>query len=238
MSASIGPLTYQAYEYMYSRSVRGLGRALETLLGLYLLANIALIFPVQHEITLLNRLTTDPASVSIDEAQRADDTVRALALLLLGFYLAVIVVWLVWFFRMRVNVEAWRPEFQRRGRGWAIGAWFCPIVNYWFPYQIARDVLDDTEQDVNGGMIRPSRPLLLIWWLGFVVMSIMDLVTARYPDDTLDELRRGEYLQLADIVVTVLAAALAIAVVRTMTGAQTARRDRVYAAIHPPALPR
>jgi hypothetical protein len=235
MSAGVGPPPYQVYEYTYSRSVRGLGRAVEALLGLYLLANIALIFPVWHEITLLDRLGTDRVSVSIDEAQRADDTVRAVALLLIGFYLAVIVVWLVWFVRMRRNVEAWRPAFQRRGRGWAIGAWFCPIVNYWFPYQIARDVLDDTEQDVNGAMIRPSRPLLLIWWLAFVGMSIMDVITTRYPDDTLDELRRGEYLQLVDIAVTVVAAVLAIAVARSMTGAQTARRARVYAAIYAPA---
>src|SRR4051812_14782377 len=197
MTASIGPPTrpsapYQVYEYTCSRPVRGLGRAVEALLGLYLLANAALIFPVRREITLLDRLRHDPRSVSIDEAQRADETVQAVALVLIGFYLAVVVGWLVWFFRMRRNVEAWRPEFQRRGRGWAVGAWFCPIVNYWFPYQIARDVWDDTEQDLNGTMIRPSRPLLHIWWLAFVAMSLLDLVVARYPDTTLDDLRQGE----------------------------------------------
>jgi hypothetical protein len=62
MTASIDPPTHQGYEYVSSRPVRGLGRAVEALLGLYLLANIALIFPVQHEITLLDRLRTDPGS--------------------------------------------------------------------------------------------------------------------------------------------------------------------------------
>jgi hypothetical protein len=238
VTAHVGPPPYQAYEYTYSRSVRSLGRALEALLGLYLLAHIAFIVPVQHEITLLDRLRTGSGSVSIDEAQSADNTVHAVALLLIVLYVAVIVVWLVWFFRMRANVEAWRPRFQRRGRGWAIGGWFCPIVNYWFPYQIARDVFDDTEQDLNGPMIRPSRPLLLIWWLAFIVMSILDAGATRYPDSTIDDLWQGEYLELIDIVITVVAAGLAIAVVRSMTAAQTARRARAYAAIYGTPLPR
>lgn len=226
---------WAAYAYSGTRGVRVLGRAVEALLGLYLLANIALVFPVRREITLLDRIAGDPRSVTVDEAQRADDTVHAVSLMLLGFYVAVIVVWLVWFYRMRSNVEAWSPEFQRRGTGWAIGGWFCPIVNYWYPYQIARDVMDDTEQDLNGTMIRPSRPLLLTWWLAFVLMSAFDLISARYPDSTLDDLRNGEYFALADIVVTVGAGALAIAVVRSMTRAQTARRDRAYAALRMPA---
>jgi hypothetical protein len=221
-----------AYGYVGTKSVRGLGRALEVLLGLYLLANVAMLLPIWHEITLLDRIDRDPRSVTLDEARRADDTVHAVSLLLMAFYIAVIVVWLVWFWRMRTNVDMWRPEFQRRARGWTIGAWFCPVVNYWFPYQIARDVFDDTERDVNGAMFRPSRPLLMTWWLGFVAMSVVDLIWVRFPDDTLDNLRHGEYFAVFDTVVTIVVGVLAIAVVRSMTAAQNARRERAYAAIY------
>jgi Domain of unknown function (DUF4328) len=43
---------------------------------------------------------------------------------------------------------------QRRSRGWAIGGWFCPAVNLWFPYQIATDVLYEAE---TAGAVRPGQ---------------------------------------------------------------------------------
>ncbi|WP_346093027.1 DUF4328 domain-containing protein [Streptomyces olivaceiscleroticus] len=49
------------------------------------------------------------------------------------------VVFIVRFHRTRINGEILAPEGHRRGRLWAVGAWFTPIVALWFPRQIAGD---------------------------------------------------------------------------------------------------
>jgi hypothetical protein len=76
-----------------------------------------------------------------------------------GFF-AAMVMFLVWFYRARVNAEGhgWP---QRRSPGWAIGAWFAPVVNFWFPFQIMVDIWRAglPEQARTNIAILPG-----IWW--------------------------------------------------------------------------
>ena len=49
------------------------------------------------------------------------------------------ILFLVWFYRARINAE--RHGYpQRRARGWAFWGWIVPIVNFWFPFQIMGDI--------------------------------------------------------------------------------------------------
>ena len=54
-------------------------------------------------------------------------------------FLPLIPVFIVWFYQARKNADGrgWR---QRWGTGWAIGAWFVPVIFLWFPYQIMADI--------------------------------------------------------------------------------------------------
>jgi Domain of unknown function (DUF4328) len=77
-------------------------------------------------------------------ALQAAASLAALAAPVLGLpafllMLGVIPVFIVWFYRARKNADGrgWR---QRRGPGWAIGAWFVPVIALWFPYQIMADI--------------------------------------------------------------------------------------------------
>jgi len=76
-----------------------------------------------------------------------------------GFFVAM-VMFLVWFYRARVNAEShgWP---QRRSPGWAIGAWFVPVVNLWIPFQIMVDIWRAglPEQARTNIAILPG-----IWW--------------------------------------------------------------------------
>ena len=67
--------------------------------------------------------------------------------------LCTIPVFLVWFSRVRHNAGLWGP--QRRSRGWAIGAWFTPVVNLWFPYQIAADAVTPHADEPGAGACSP-----------------------------------------------------------------------------------
>jgi hypothetical protein len=54
-------------------------------------------------------------------------------------FLVAMVVFVVWFYRARVNAEG-RGWPQRWSPGWAIGAWAVPVVNFWFPFLIMVDI--------------------------------------------------------------------------------------------------
>jgi hypothetical protein len=77
----------------------------------------------------------------------------------LGFFLAM-VMFVVWFYRARVNAEGsgWP---QRRSPGWAIWGWFVPVLNLWVPFEI----MDDIWRAGLSAQARANRSVLPgIWW--------------------------------------------------------------------------
>ncbi|TDC09166.1 DUF4328 domain-containing protein, partial [Streptomyces sp. 8K308] len=83
--------------------------------------------------------------------------------------LATGIVFIIWFHRVRVNAEVFDPTGQRLSRGWAIGAWFTPVVNLWFPKQMANDVW---RASTPWGA-SPGRGVVTAWW----VLWVLTLVT-------------------------------------------------------------
>ncbi len=92
-----------------------------------------------------------------------------------GFFVAM-VMFLVLFYRARVNAEGhgWP---QRLSSGWAIGAWFVPVVNFWFPFWIMVDIW-------RAGLPEQARTKIAIlpgtWWasvLAFFYLLLSDVPT-------------------------------------------------------------
>jgi hypothetical protein len=75
-------------------------------------------------------------------------------------FLASMIAFVTWLYRARVNADD-RGWYQRRSPGWAIGAWFVPVVNAFYPFQIMADIW-------RAGLpaeARKSRAVLPgIWW--------------------------------------------------------------------------
>ena len=90
--------------------------------------------------------------------------------------LAAGVVFIVWLWRARGNAELFCYGQHRRGRGWVIGGWFCPVVNFWFPKQIVDDVIaasDPRTPPLFPDLRRiPRHGLVLAWWLTWVATMV------------------------------------------------------------------
>jgi hypothetical protein len=75
--------------------------------------------------------------------------------------LAVGVLFLIWFYNA-ATIAARAGIPARRSPGWAIGGWFVPIVNFWFPYQSAVDFFPSGH---------PDRKKVKRWWAWWLVTS-------------------------------------------------------------------
>ncbi len=60
-------------------------------------------------------------------------------ILVILLYLPLIPVFIVWFYRARKDASGWGWR-QRWAPGWAIGAWFVPVIFLFFPYMIMADI--------------------------------------------------------------------------------------------------
>ena len=154
-----------------------------------------------------------------------------------ALYVAVIVLFIVWFHRAYSNLHALGAGYLRWGKGWAIGAWFVPILNLWRPKQIANDIWRGSDPNAppeQGSAWRERDvPAVFQWWWGaFLVSQWIGNAAGRtvWTADTPTELARSAALHVVANAIDILAALLAIAVVRRTTARQDERAARVDAA--------
>jgi hypothetical protein len=96
------------------------------------------------------------------------------------------VAFLIWLWQARENTEFLRSPFaprpvdrpgHRRTQGWIVGSWFCPIVQFWYPFQIVQDVATASAPPEQPGAAKTGRVrnLLYGWWAswtGFWVILV------------------------------------------------------------------
>ncbi|MFF8791108.1 DUF4328 domain-containing protein [Streptomyces sp. NPDC015125] len=199
------------------RSPVGLSKAVTILLGLVIGADLFALWQGNHSYELVGRLIRNFGSVTSQEIDRADALYEASGTVQLATVLATAVVFVVWFHRTRVNAEVFAPEYHARKRGWAIWGWLVPVVNLWFPRQIAADIWNASADEKSR-----SRALLNWWWVLWIVNLIFGRLAAqRYSGAREPEEIKGAIAGLmASDVFNIMAAVLAIFFVRRLTRMQ------------------
>ncbi len=144
--APTGPVV-QPHGPAWLRSPVGLGKAVAVLLGVVIAVDL---FAVYADFTLydvMSSMTDDGLDYSgyndlQGDAERADTLFAAAGVAQLVAFVAAIVVYLVWFLRVRVNAEVFNPFGHSKKRAWAGWGWFVPVVNLWYPRRIMLDIWD------------------------------------------------------------------------------------------------
>ncbi len=108
----------------------------------------------------------------------------------LGYLFAAAgIVVVVWLWQARENSEILKPPFattyqggynagsgaHRHSTGWTVGAWLCPVVQFWYPLQVVGDVVRASEPPNQPGIARSGRirSLLFGWWAAWVAFCVV-----------------------------------------------------------------
>jgi Domain of unknown function (DUF4328) len=154
-----------------------------------------------------------------------------------GLYVAVVVLFIVWFHRLYSNLPALGATNIRWGKGWAIGAWFVPILSLWRPKQIANDIWRSSDPHAppqQGSSWRDKDVPIVFqwWWAAFLVSQWIGnaALRATLRADTASDLAQTAVVYGIADGFDILAALLAVAVVRRTTARQEERAARLDAA--------
>lgn len=141
----------------------------------------------------------------------AANSYDALNVLLACAQIAAGVVACVWLWKSRVFAEAVTPgAYHARSRVWVWLGWCVPVVAWWFPFQVVRDV--------GRATLRREPASVGLWWTGWHVFAFASNAAGRAVNaSTIDALPALETVATAG-----LAVALAgwIRIIRDLTGAQ------------------
>ncbi|WP_432064991.1 DUF4328 domain-containing protein [Streptomyces sp. C10-9-1] len=205
------------------RSPVGLGRAAMILL---LLVAVAYIARITAELNM-RRLVAgvlDDGFVAVSEADAAfaelmlnwAETIRG------NLLLATMVVFIIWFHRVRCNAGVFATDWFTNGTGMAIGSWFIPIGNLWIPRRVAVETWTASRADHLAGSRHQPTTLLNVWWTGWVATLLLSAFAAWRGSraETADEMLAAVDLMVAADAVAVVAAVLAILFVRRLTHMQ------------------
>ncbi len=175
--------------------------------------------------------------VPLSEGELFDTLSVALTVVHLTVRLATAVAFITWLYRAYKNVPTLGAGDTKYTAGWAVGAWFVPILNLFRPYQIVREAWDAGESYVAGEdadrIVRPAGHALLGWWWGTWILSgivgqvaVRMSLSARGPQEIL----AATHLGLANEIIALPCAFLAIAVVLRLTARQEAREEALASA--------
>jgi hypothetical protein len=165
------------------QSLRGLTTALTVMLGAMALVNVAnLLANVQLrsrwlEVTGDGQITGSLADLY--DVSRLEDRANGLTVLGAVGALATGIVFIIWLFKARSNIE---PLGERGGlaTGWAIGGWFIPCASWVLPFLVARDTWLGSRPRARTVTLTP----LAVWWGTWVVGGIATMMQRfTEPDD-------------------------------------------------------
>ena len=154
-------------------------------------------------------------SVSTNLAEASDMAESLIAIINLIAYIISIVFFIMWFRRAYRNLHQLTGNLSYT-EGWAAGAWFVPILSLFRPYQIMKEMYDETDTILTqtnniGSSLKKSH---LPWW--WILGMITGQLVFRFSRNTnsIDDVHIYTVINLIDAIVNIPLTLLAIKVVK------------------------
>jgi hypothetical protein len=184
-------------------------------------------------------------SVSEHALEANDARQGGIGLLQLAVFVATSVAFCFWIHRACRNLPALGATGLRFSPGWAVGWFFVPVWSFVRPYQVMSELwrASDPKAGIAAGDGQPSRAVdgsywtrvpgssLVGWWWGlFILMGVLGRASASASKFAKDpaSLLRSSYVTLSSDVVSILAAAVTVALVTAVNARQGKRSALLY----------
>ncbi len=172
-----------------------------------------------------------PGALFGDE-ESTDPLKLAIALLVLGIglltiivYIATVVFFLMWLYRAHENLQAFgvRKNQLEYSSGWAVGSFFVPFASLIIPYRAIRELWRKSIPESSNmfGSITPPG-FFSVWWFFWIVSNMADQMYLRMTWTEKVSTEVSATVGVISGILGVIAALLAIAVVREIEKQQIA----------------
>ena len=217
------------------RSIGGLASSLTVILWITVAVSAFGVFAYLHRAAVAADILAFDFSNGgfgrvLDLQQRSDDADTYAGVARIGMLvcsLAIIVLLIIWMWRVAKNAELSGRDHPRFSPGWTIGGWFIPFANLVIPLLVMQDLWRASDPTVPRGdrdwRRAKGSALVGVWWAAHVVAALRFATgsDSRSRSD-LEHLRRADHLAAFGSLAAIAAAVLLIFVVRGITRRQEA----------------
>jgi Domain of unknown function (DUF4328)/Protein of unknown function (DUF2510) len=225
----------------YWRAIKGLANALRVLLIISAVLSVVVLITTLGLRSALEEVEDDASFSNTNDAVDAYGAFIGSLTIDFLLYVAILVLFIVWMFRVAKNNEALGRAGPSFGPGWAIGGWFIPFGSLVIPALQMQELWKGTDPSVPRGdpgwKRTPQLPLIWLWWVAFAAGQLLTIIGFNMIGDTagnsdnvltvqelvrdLDDVRTGVTLIVVGSILAIVAAITCIPAVLRMTRRQT-----------------
>ncbi len=201
---------------------------------------------IGSEILQLNYLSRILTHEIVTRDERLSNAYRILGVAFLYFviYIPTVILFLMWVHRAYKNLPALKAQHLEFSPGWAVGYFFIPILNLFYPYRVMKEIWrksDPEFEDPDHYLSPPTGVSIIIplWWGAWLASTFVDRIVFRLLLGERDPAKLFYLAQLgiASSLLNIVSCVLAILVVREINARQEARALRFLAPQTPPPPP-
>ena len=148
-----------------------------------------------------------------------DSREQFIAILYIIVYLISGITFIQWFRRAYYNLHL-RVDHLSHSEGWAAGSWFVPIMSLFRPFQIMKEIYEETKNLLlNKGLIQSGqlKTTLLGWWWGiFILNNVVGQIVYRTSinDKTAEEIITSTNVSIVSNLIGILLAIITVKVIK------------------------
>jgi hypothetical protein len=186
------------------------------LIGIVLVLELISLISAYFQYDLLQN-TINGEELLTETANANDLRQRIIAVIYFIAFIISGVTFIQWFRRAYYNLHL-KTDCLSYSEGWAAGSWFVPIVSLYRPYQIMKDLYNETEELLSEKRIEVtnySTKYLGIWWTLWVINSFVGQIVSRYSIKavTIDELTTSTLASMGSNIIGIPLAFITIKVI-------------------------
>lgn len=167
----------------------------------------------------------------VDETLSDEPTPAALNVGTVAIFVVIVYVvcWMMWVHRTYRNLPALGAGGLRFTPGWAVGCYFIPILNLWWPFRVMRETWIGS--DPHASPRTAALTLIACWWFLSVLKMLYNVAATWiwYVDPRAGTMHALALTEFGRLPVAVALLALEIVIVRKLTQ----RQEHRAAAIRP-----
>jgi hypothetical protein len=174
---------------------------------------------------VLLQTAANGGEISTETATANDTREQIIGIIYLIVYIISAVTFIQWFRRGYFNLHL-RVNHLSQTEGWAAGSWFVPIVSLYRPYQIMKELYQETREllvkkglSINENF---STGFLGWWWTLWIINNAIGQFVFRYSmkAESIDELTISTVASMIGNVVGIPLALITVKVIKDYTNVE------------------
>ncbi len=201
------------------------GKIIMSVIWIFLVAEVMFLLSGWMQLNLLQTVKSG-GNITAEAATANDLRHQFISIIYLLVYIVSGITFIMWFRRAYYNLHQ-KVKVLSYGDGWAAGSWFVPFINLYRPYEIMKELYEETKayisnKDANS-VLNLETNLLGVWWIIWLVNGVFGQVQFHYAKSavTLSQLTTSTILGIIGSIIGIPLAIITIKVIKNYTKAES-----------------